>query len=435
MQIKSTNKIKVIPQIINVKLSNLSSFLNSIITEYENLFYFSNPIDNYEFIALGKIFSSNYDLNELENEYSNLYELLDFKFNEFNINKLPIVIGYHKFPSKIIDEIWSDFKDSEWIIPQYIFLRNKDATYLINFFDDSNQIKLEQLVEESNFRNSTNSKFGKLYQKETDDFVKWKNFVSEAIDLIKNGRLSKIVVSRKKQFKLLSEIDYSGLFETINKTYPDCFNFLIKSNNSIFFGSTPELLVQLEKNRFKSEALAGSIRRGLNDYEDKYYSELLLSDKKNLLEHQIVVDYLQSQLSNIVTNFYVDDKPKIKKLRNIQHLNTEVFGEILPEKNIFHIIKTIFPTPAVCGIPKQVALDELANIERFERGIFTGILGWLNFNSQAEFCVALRCGLVYKNYLTAFAGCGIVENSVDIDEFNETELKINSIIDFFDVEY
>ncbi len=428
----SENRLKIIPKISLLNGIKISALISSYSLKFSNIIYLAKPSSDFEVLAVGKIISFESSYQELDFIYKKIVDKIEL--NDLSIkNNFPVFFGYVKFPSSIKENLWSDFSDSEWILPELVFYRNKSESLLIQFSlsDDSivdSDLASNQSKEEAK-RNSV-----RIKQVKPDLLVNWEKEVNSSLEMINKNRLQKIVLSRKKEFEIFGNVDFSEIFEKINNDYSDCFNFLIKSNDSFFFGSSPELLVQIDQTEFKSEALAGSIKRGRTEIEDNNLSQSLLMDNKNLNEHQIVIDYLESNLRGVINNFHISDTPKIKKLKNIQHLQTEIKGQLKEDCDVFNLISKIFPTPAVCGIPKDTAISELPNLENFERGIFTGLVGWFNFNSQADFYVAIRCGLIKENFLSVFAGCGIVNNSNAIDEYQETELKLKAITDLFDVE-
>lgn len=426
------DKVKIKSYKPEFKIDNFSSFIDYFLFNNENLFYFSNPSSKYEILAIGKTFSINSDIQQIQSLYDELFNQISSSEDKTQIINIPLLFGYYKFPSISKEDTWKDFQSVEWILPEIVFYRKDTLTRIVSINSENyNKGKIDDIRKYS-FESDNTQPFLKVIDELS--FSDWEKKVAISREMISLKHLEKIVLSRKKEFKVIGEIKFSHLSNELNNQYEDCFNFLIKSKESIFFGSSPELLIQLDGKKFRTEALAGSIKRGEDDLNDLELSNFLLNDKKNLLEHKIVTDYIQSTLSDKVSNFIIYNKPKIKKLKNIQHLNTEIRGEINSNQNIFDLIETLFPTPAVCGIPKEVALNKLFEIEGFERGIFTGLVGWMNFNSKAELYVAIRCGMLKENKLTVYAGCGIVEDSDALDEYNETELKLKAITDLFNVE-
>jgi len=94
-------------------------------------------------------------------------------------------------------------------------------------------------------------------------------------------------------------------------------------------------------------------------------------------------------------------------------------------------MRSLFPTPAVCGIPKDKSLKLIEETETFDRGLFSGIIGWFNTDGYGEFFVSIRSALVNDKKLYAYAGCGIVDGSDPVEEFEETNLKLNPILSLF----
>ena len=100
------------------------------------------------------------------------------------------------------------------------------------------------------------------------------------------------------------------------------------------------------------------------------------------------------------------------KLKNLQHLQTPITGDLIPGRCILDVISELHPTPAVGGFPRDTALEEIRNTEKLDRGWYAGPLGWIGASGHGEFAVALRSGLVDSHKATLFAGCGIVSSLI-----------------------
>ena len=226
------------------------------------------------------------------------------------------------------------------------------------------------------------------------------------------------------------EINLTKSFNILKKEYPDCCLFAYHKGSSTFFGATPEVLARISGKAMEVDAIAGSINRGANDDEDKKLESELLNSKKNLDEHQYVIEHLTKALNNFGTiNF--TKPPSVKRLRNIQHLFTKISVELKDTATIMSILNELHPTPAVCGFPKDASLNLVKKIENQKRGLYSGIIGWFNLNNEGEFAVSIRSALTRGNKLWAFAGNGIVEGSDPDDEFEETEMKLKPILSLF----
>ncbi len=421
----------------------ISEFIDSIDRNSDSFIYYSKPFSDTEYLAAGKIY-------QIENSVQNL-STIDEVISNFRENVtageivegLPIFFGYVKFPSTSKEKVWSDFNEVVWFIPQFLIFKRENKIHCAqNFFSSSadDDSTTNHIAEAQNFfqkimkqpsERKTSATIDRISE---DDFSIWKKKVEEAISEIKENKLQKIVLARKVEYRISGKIIWSEIFEKLNSGYSDCMNFLIKSGQNYFFGSSPELLGKFEKDLFRTEALAGSINRGSDEYEDSDLALLLSASKKNKKEHDIVIDHLRDNLQKHLLSIEIDETPLIKRLKNIQHLQTKISGRLKEPAKYFQLLESIFPTPAICGIPTKQSLDELKQLEGFDRGLYSGIVGCFNLSGDAEFFVAIRSALVSENKLTAFAGCGIVEESNPDEEFKETELKLQPIISLFNNE-
>jgi len=152
-------------------------------------------------------------------------------------------------------------------------------------------------------------------------------------------------------------------------------------------------------------------------------------DKKNGNEHNQVIDFIRDVALRYVLD-YSQSETSIKKFSNIQHIYTPIKGVLKSKDQIFDLVEDIFPTPAICGSPKSTALKYITDNEKFDRGMFSGIIGFINSNGM-DLSVAIRSALLTQNKLYVYAGCGIVDGSNPKSEFEETEIKMKTILSLF----
>jgi menaquinone-specific isochorismate synthase len=190
------------------------------------------------------------------------------------------------------------------------------------------------------------------------------------------------------------------------------------------------MLAKVSDKKIEIDAVAGSISRSPSGEEDNKLEAELLKSKKDLNEHQYVMYHLTNALKSIGKNITYNEQPSVKKLKNIQHLTTKISAE-LENVSLMNILKELHPTPAVCGFPKEPALNFIKKNENQKRGLYSGIIGWFNQNGEGEFAVSIRSAVTKGNKLTAYAGSGIVEGSEPDAEFEETEMKLKPILSLF----
>ncbi|GEM_PF-960414 len=417
---------------------NLIAKLNLINDNYDELFFFEKFDEGYSFVALNcliKLSSNKKDILSLGHDISKIKSQLVSNWSDYNINNIPIVSGGIKFDSEKSSEEWNDFRAIHFFVPQIIILQKEDETFLIYNFQANSKISNENIIINFthlvsaifNLDNEGTVKKNITYESngETNNYkTLWNTIVTEAKNKLDHD-LKKIVLSRKIELLVKDEIDWTQMFRELETTFPNCYLFMVKSNGAVFFGASPEKFLSVHDNNIEIDALAGSASGNSTDIE----SELL--NKKNIKEHKYVIDFIGEAISEYAHDIRVDTSPQIKKLKNVQHLYTKINARLNEDRNVLNLIDSMFPTPAVCGLPKQIARETINEIEKFDRGLFSGLIGWIDINFNCEFAVAIRSALYKKGELHLYAGAGIVEESVPEEEYDETEMKFHTILNLF----
>jgi menaquinone-specific isochorismate synthase len=432
-------QVKVSSRIISFAVPvppDFSPDTDHLIKTCKNLFYFNTVKHNFSYYAVGVLTSI------IENG-DGRYSAIDKKVRAFQYKiitnwdksdiRVPLFTGGMKFMVEHNDTDWKDFNDSNWIIPEIIFLADKGDNYIVyNFYytrsSDIEEImqdfekKLQELLTPPESNGNILLKVLSSTGNAPKDKKKWKNMVNKALDKIYERGVKKIVLSRKVELILNSEPVFGNIIKQLERNYAGCGIFLFKNNNSVFFGATPERLAVFNSNHLTIDALAGSSGNENADAE-------LFSDK-NIKEHDFVIEHIRNSVSRFSDKTELTRYHNTKKLNNISHIWSEISAEMKEGKPVFLIIKELFPTPAICGTPKEAALELIKKLEDHRRGLYSGIIGWFNF-SDAEFYVSIRSALCTGKKIIAYAGCGIVNGSDPDEEFTETELKLIPILSLF----
>jgi len=414
--------------------------LNSLLSTDSIDFFFEHPSENFSFAGLNAAlqishngsnrFSAEQKINEWQNKFVHNREVI-------SSGKIPLFVGGMKFTHNDNSEMWKNFDDAFWFVPEILFLNKNEEIYLIYNFILKKKGERESYHER--YKIALIDFFSKDFRTRKDilpgieiienEKTGWIKLVDESLTAIHDNQFKKVVLSRYIKSKLSDKPSFKILINNLKETYPDCYTFLLRRADSYFFGSTPEKLAGFSNGKIEIDVLAGSAKRGITVSEDEHIANKLLKDEKNLNEHRLVAEHVKNSLSKF-TNEIIAGELSIRKLENIQHLYTPINAEI-SSGSIFTIIEELYPTPAICGYPKDSALKYIAEKETYSRGFYAGIIGWLNFEDEAEFVVAIRSALIQNNELFAFAGCGIVNDSIPEDELRETELKLKPILSLF----
>lgn len=437
--INDTNKFVSYSQELNENI--YSHLVKKLFGTSNNYIYWNNPSQSFSFLAIGEVFSLDKTIKNNSQKHFNLHA--EFKknhynnLNKINFNKAPVFVGAIKFPLVEKDVIWNDFEYFKWFIPKYIFLKNYDNySCIVNFLDDDSNLSeylndLEKLAEPDYELKEWNNHNSKTLKFSTENFMEWNDIVSICLEKIAKKELEKIVPARCVKIEMNSDINLLEIVTALSENYPSCYTFVYRHKNSTFFGATPETLFKVDNGIIETDALAGSIKRGASKIADDELGKQLLESEKDLNEHNSVRNFLLEKLYHVSENIHYECTPQLRKLSNIQHLWTPIIAKLRTDTDVLSLIENLYPTPAICGYPTETALKLINSLENFDRGLYSGVVGWFDLENHGEFAVALRSALFKNKILYAFAGCGIVEGSDPLSEYNETELKLKPILSLF----
>jgi isochorismate synthase len=251
--------------------------------------------------------------------------------------------------------------------------------------------------------------------------------VAEARDMIRNGRLEKVVLAREVRVEAASPFRLATVFDGLRSAFPSCFCFCVGTREGGFLGASPELLVRREGPRVASVALAGSTRRSADPAVDDHLGQRLLRSAKDRKEHAIVASRIERALAPLSVWVAAGSEPDLIKVANIQHLATPVRAQLTDPVSAVELAGILHPTPGVGGEPWEVARDVMA-LERMDRGWYAAPVGWMDTAEDGDFCVALRSALVMGNVAHCYAGVGVVADSDPEAELAESEVKLQALL-------
>ena len=257
--------------------------------------------------------------------------------------------------------------------------------------------------------------------------IEWQGAVAEAIGRITVGELDKVVLARDVIAQVDGVLDSRHLLLNLAERYPTCWTFSVAG----LIGATPELLVRRTGDLVTSRVLAGTVRRQGDEAADAGLALALLDSGKDLEEHRYAVRSVARALAAHCTDLDVPEGPRVLALANVQHLATDVTGQLADGASVLALAASLHPTAAVCGTPTERALALIREIEGMDRGRYAGPVGWFDANGDGEFGIALRCAEVDEQagFVRSFAGCGIVAGSSPALELAESTAKLVPIRD------
>ncbi|MCF6280358.1 MAG: chorismate-binding protein [Flavobacteriaceae bacterium] len=298
----------------------------------------------------------------------------------------------------------SDFSENGFVFAPF---NSNEKTLLIPLSTaDKFSFKLDDISisEASEIKNNTS---------ETER-IEHEKLVQKGIDFINASDVDKVVLSRKELVKV-DDCDVFEIYQNLIINYPKAYVYLwFHPVSGLWMGATPELLISTGNQQFKIMALAST--QEYNGTLDVNWNE------KELQEHQFVIDYIASQLADY--KLQVSDTYTVKA-GNLVHLRADISGEIdAVNFNLSKLIKTLHPTSATCGLPKEKAKEFILKNEHYNREYYTGFLGEIN-DSKTELYVNLRCMKIEidKQQVLLYIGGGITKDSNPKKEWFETVAK------------
>ncbi|GAB2770085.1 isochorismate synthase [Rhabdobacter roseus] len=261
----------------------------------------------------------------------------------------------------------------------------------------------------------------------------FQNAVAQAVAAIREGYFDKVVLSRTKTLTYADDFPPLEAFQRLCRAYPTAFVSLVRlpERDEMWLGATPETLVELDANRiFRTIALAGT-QRASTESGTLLPRQEVRWGQKEIEEQALVSRYIIECFKKIRLREYLERGPKTVLAGNLYHLQTE-FEVDTQEVNFPELgtvmLRLLHPTSAVCGTPKEPALRFLTSVEGYDRSFYSGYLGPVNVERASNLYVNLRTMRLAQGVATVFAGAGITEDSDPEREWEETELKCQTLL-------
>ncbi len=300
-------------------------------------------------------------------------------------------------------------------------------------FEQSYQNAVDELKNLKNLILHGEKKFepsGKLLDEVKPLFDKktYCEMVERAKNYIREGDIFQIVLSNRLSAPFEgSLLDTYRILRTIN---PSPYMFYFSGTDMEVAGASPETLVKLEDGILHTFPLAGTRPRGKNFEEDLLLEKELLSDEKELAEHNMLVDLGRNDLGKISEfgSVEVEKLHAIEKFSHVMHIGSVVRGKIKNNFDALDAIEAVLPAGTLSGAPKIRACEIISELEKNKRGIYGGALGYIDFTGNLDTAIAIR--IVYKKNGKIFvrSGAGIVYDSVPEKEFDECMNKAKACL-------
>ena len=236
-----------------------------------------------------------------------------------------------------------------------------------------------------------------------------------------NGDFQKLVLSRSIEIEKTEDVSPFDLFQRACERYPRVFVSLAYTPQSgLWLTATPEILLSGTNHEWHTMALAGTMP----------FSEKVSWGDKNIQEQRYVATYITRQLEQFTDDFR-EEGPYTTRAGHLAHLRSDFHFSLSDHAHVGELLHALHPTPAVCGLPKQEAFRFIQQYEHDQRSYYSGFLGPLFVNAQTNLFVTLRCMQIFENGYRLYAGGGLLKDSVEELEWQETETKLDTMRNLF----
>ncbi|MDR2202476.1 MAG: anthranilate synthase component I family protein [Clostridiales bacterium] len=245
---------------------------------------------------------------------------------------------------------------------------------------------------------------------------------------IREGDIFQAVLSNA--YSADAEGSLFGVYKTLRKINPSPYMFYFSSDKLEIAGASPETLVRCKDGTVTTYPLAGTRPRGGTPREDKELERSLLSDEKELAEHNMLVDLGRNDVGKIseFNSVRVSKYLTVERFSHVMHIASAVTGRLRGGLSALDAIAAVLPAGTLSGAPKIRAVQIIDELEQNRRGIYGGAIGYLSFSGDADTCIAIR--IAYKTGGRVFvrSGAGIVADSVPESEYTECANKAAAVL-------
>ena len=253
--------------------------------------------------------------------------------------------------------------------------------------------------------------------------------VEKIRDYIAAGDVFQAVLSRRQVVP--GAVDPLRLYRYLRALNPAPYLFYLALDDVTLVGSSPEVLVRVEGDDVTVRPIAGTRPRGATPPEDDQLAADLRADAKELAEHRMLVDLGRNDIGRVARygTVRVTESLQIERYSHVQHLVSEVRGQLSPGYDALDVFRACFPAGTVSGAPKVRAMEIIDELEPERRGPYAGAVGYVGWGATSmDTCITIRSALVLKDKVVVQAGAGIVADSDPAREFAETEAKAQAVL-------
>ncbi|MCZ6462928.1 MAG: anthranilate synthase component I [Proteobacteria bacterium] len=252
--------------------------------------------------------------------------------------------------------------------------------------------------------------------------------VKRAKEYVEAGDVFQVVLGQRFQVPL--QVDPFELYRQLRSINPSPYLFFLRMEGPLLIGSSPEILVRLEGSQLDVRPIAGTRRRGRDPEDDRAMEAELMGDPKERAEHVMLVDLGRNDVGRVaeVGSVHVNEYATVERYSHVMHIVSNVQARLREGLDWLDVLRATFPCGTLSGAPKVRAMEIIDELETLRRGPFGGCAGYIDYSGNMDMAITIRTMVVKDDWVSVWAGAGIVADSVPELEFKETLNKARALI-------
>lgn len=253
----------------------------------------------------------------------------------------------------------------------------------------------------------------------------YRAMVETGKEAIRAGEVFQVVLSQR--FTVPCPADALDVYRVLRTSNPSPYMYLLRLEDPTgrrfdVVGSSPEALVKVERRKVITHPIAGSRPRGATPEDDITLGKDLLADPKERSEHVMLVDLSRNDLQRVCDPGSVEviDLMSVHRYSHVMHLESTVVGRLRSDRTAYDVLVATFPAGTLSGAPKPRAMAIIDELEPTRRGVYGGVVGYLDVHGDLDMAIAIRTAVIVDGLAHVQAGAGIVADSVPELEHEET---------------
>jgi len=253
--------------------------------------------------------------------------------------------------------------------------------------------------------------------------------VAVAKEHITAGDVFQVVLSQR--FDIAGPVDPFAVYRALRLLNPSPYLYFLRTPEVEVAGSSPEPMVRLRDGVVTSRPIAGTRRRGETDREDDRLAAELLEDPKEVAEHVMLIDLARNDVGRVAQfgSEVVEELMTVERYSHVMHMTSQVTGQLRDDLGPIDVLRATLPAGTLSGAPKVRAMEVIDDLERTRRGIYGGVVGYLDFSGNIDTAIAIRTLIVTADGRASVqAGAGVVADSDPKSEEQECRNKAAAVL-------